>query len=60
MLAAMNIPPMNWNTFKIHEKEVGPAIEDIARKSCEEAALEERHATIQNEEKINALCCKFE
>ena len=48
MLSYGDIPQMNWNCFKVHEKEVGPAIENVARRSCEEAALEERQQTIQN------------
>ena len=36
-LAAMNIAPMHWKTFKNHEKEVGACAEKMSLESCKQA-----------------------
>ncbi|XP_076664951.1 uncharacterized protein LOC143367212 [Andrena cerasifolii] len=46
--ACLNIPCFNYNTCKVYEKEVGKAAEQVAKKSCEDAAAVERMLTIQN------------
>lgn len=38
----MNIPPIDWSTYKKYEDEVGSAAEITAKKSCEDAAEIER------------------
>lgn len=55
VLAALNIPQMYWSTYKIHEKEVGKVIEEMATESCTRATLEERQLTIQNVDKVKKL-----
>ena len=52
ILACMNIPTINSNTFKQREREVGQAVEAIARKSCEEATQ-----LIRNELMTNTTEC---
>ncbi|KAK0071986.1 hypothetical protein PV326_000579, partial [Microctonus aethiopoides] len=44
-LAALNMPAMNWKTFKLHEKEVGQYLENMAIESCKTATLEEKRLT---------------
>ena len=34
LLTSINIPPISQSTFKAREREVGPAIEEIANASC--------------------------
>ena len=54
-LAAVNIPPLYWTTFKTHEKEISNAVQDMTYESCKEAIEEERQLTIQNYEKVKQL-----
>lgn len=49
------MPPMSWDTYKRHEKEVGAAVEAIAYDSCLKAAQEGRDLTIENQDKIKKL-----
>jgi len=51
----MNVPQMTWRTYKNHEQEIGPVVEEMARNSCQKAAVEEKNLTITNLEKIQAL-----
>ncbi|KAJ7388264.1 hypothetical protein OS493_038886, partial [Desmophyllum pertusum] len=37
LLTSINLPAIGQNTLKAREREVGPAIEKVARKSCEDA-----------------------
>ncbi|CAH1114723.1 unnamed protein product [Psylliodes chrysocephalus] len=39
-LAVMNVPTISWSLYKRYEREIGPAIEETAKKSC--SAAEER------------------
>ena len=39
MLTSINLPPVGQNTLKAREREVGPVIEAVAKKSCT-AAIE--------------------
>ncbi|GAB1863196.1 Mutator-like transposase domain-containing protein [Camponotus japonicus] len=55
LLASLNIPPMKWDCYKRHEKEICPIIEKVAQECCEAAAMEERESTITNLEKIKKL-----
>ena len=38
----LNIPPVHGDTLKAREREIGPAIEDIASTSCERMLEEEK------------------
>lgn len=42
LLTSLNLPAVNEKTMKSREREVGPAIETIAKKSCEEALKAEK------------------
>ncbi|KAK0074947.1 hypothetical protein PV326_012038, partial [Microctonus aethiopoides] len=53
--AVMNMPPLHWKTFKIHEKEVGLCIEKMAEESCKEATLAEKRLTINNLQEMKKL-----
>ena len=37
LLASINLPPVGQNTLRVKEREICPAIESVAKKSCEEA-----------------------
>lgn len=57
VLAAMNIPEINWHTYQTHEKEVIAGVETSAQKSCLAAAQEERRLTIQKVDELK-FCCE--
>lgn len=42
-----NMPVMNNQLFKTHEKEVGAVVEAMAKESCKKAILEEKKLTIE-------------
>ena len=52
LLACLNMPNINYSTYKRYEAEVGNCIENLAKKSCEEATELERQLTIQNLENL--------
>jgi len=52
LLAALNIPQVNWHTYQTHETEVRKIVEKLANDNCLSAALEERNLTIVNSEKM--------
>ena len=54
-LAAMNMAPMHWKTFKSHEKEVGACAERMSSESCKQAILEEKRLNIKNLDIIEKL-----
>lgn len=37
LFTSINLPPVSKNILKVREREIGPAIESVAKKSCEEA-----------------------
>lgn len=37
LLSSINLPAIGQNTLKVREREIGPAIEKVAMKSCEQA-----------------------
>ncbi|KAK0071301.1 hypothetical protein PV325_013149 [Microctonus aethiopoides] len=45
-LAVMNIPPISWSLYKRYEREIGPAIIEVAKESCRRSAEEERHLIV--------------
>lgn len=51
-LTTMNIPPICFKTYKRYENEVGHAMEQLAKRSCEEAAAIERKLTMENALKL--------
>ena len=55
LLKTMDIPGMSPNTFKIHERVVGPVIEHVAKETCAEAVLLEKIATIENIEELKKM-----
>jgi len=55
LLAALNIPQVNWHTYQTHETEVRKIVEKLANDNCLSAALEERNLTIVNSEKMKNL-----
>ena len=46
ILTSMNIPPIADSTLSRRSHEAGPAIETVARRSCEEAMEAERQAEL--------------
>lgn len=45
LITTMNIPSIHPTTLKRYEELVGPAIEEVAQKSCVDAALLEKVLT---------------
>ncbi|XP_044594882.1 uncharacterized protein LOC123272249 [Cotesia glomerata] len=56
VLACANLPNISSALYKRYEREVGPAIEAVAKESCKSAAEEERGLVIK---KIDELCKKL-
>lgn len=46
LITTMNVPALNTVTLKRYEELVGPAIEEVARRSCCDAALLEKKLTL--------------
>ena len=46
LLSCLNIPSVNHVTFKAREREVGKAVESVAKASCMESCIEERKIAI--------------
>ena len=55
LLSGLNIPQYNWQSYKIHEVEVGLAGKKLARESCIRAVAEERRLTLENIDKIEKM-----
>lgn len=53
-LTSLNIPSVDFKTFRKYEYEMGTAIEEVAKESCERAKVE-REMTIQNSDNIQQL-----
>ena len=47
LLCTLNMPSMNPVTFKSRENEIGHVVEQVTKKSCKTAMLEERNAAIK-------------
>ena len=47
ILTTMNIPNISRSTFKRREREVGLAVEQVAKKSCVEAVTQEKQMEIE-------------
>jgi hypothetical protein len=46
ILSTMNIPTISRASFKKREREVGPVIEDVAKKSCEDVTIIEKNSAV--------------
>ncbi|XP_024941318.1 uncharacterized protein LOC112494426 [Cephus cinctus] len=55
LLSCLNIPTIDFKTFKRYEQEVGQATESIVKGSCQNAAHLERQLTVENAENIEQL-----
>ncbi|KAK0170551.1 hypothetical protein PV328_008388 [Microctonus aethiopoides] len=55
LLAEINIPELNWHTYKTYEMEVAKKVEYVARENCMAAAIQERKLTIENAAKLKDL-----
>ncbi|KYN05243.1 hypothetical protein ALC62_03847 [Cyphomyrmex costatus] len=55
ILSCLNIPIIDFKTFKRYEQEVGQATENIAKESCQNAADLEWQLTLENVENIQQL-----
>lgn len=55
LLKTIGLPGVNDKTFKVHERLVGPVIEEVARESCIEAVTVEKELTEKNVEDLK-LC----
>ncbi|XP_066596884.1 uncharacterized protein [Prorops nasuta] len=53
VLACLNIPVISKDLFKRYEREVGPAIEAVAKESCQLACDEERQLVIKEIDKLS-------
>lgn len=51
----MDIPPINPQVFKKHERIIGSIIEYVANESCSEAAETERALKLENIEKLKKM-----
>ena len=47
-LATMDVPPISLKSLNVREREIGPAVEKLAKSSCEHACSEERQLTISS------------
>lgn len=55
ILAALNIPSIDFKTFQTYESEISTAVEKVARESCEKWAKIEKELTIKNSDKLLKL-----
>ena len=51
-LSIFGLPVATNNTFKLHERIIGPFIEEVAKESCIEAVLIEKELTEANLENL--------
>lgn len=65
LLATTNIPGLTNNTFKHREREVGLAVEKVAKKSCKQVINDEKIIALSNgiqsdENKVLSVACSFD
>ena len=65
ILTTMNIPAISRSTFKRREREVGLAVEKVAKKSCIDVVTKEREMEIENgavadENGLIGLACSYD
>lgn len=51
-ISTINIPTINSQLYKTHERIIGPIIENVAKESCLEAAFLEREATLHDADEL--------
>ena len=52
-LAGINIPTASWKSIKNREREMGTAVERVAKMSCKDACSQERSLTLQESTQHN-------
>lgn len=55
LFGVMDIPVINEQLLKHHERLIGPVVEIVAKESCCEATAMERALTIENIESLKKL-----
>ena len=60
LLTSINIPPVNQSTFKAREREVGPAIEKVAKASCKEAMEVEKEFWRNETEEVVSIGASYD
>lgn len=65
ILTTMNIPPISRNTFKRREREVGLAVEQVAKRSCLNVVMKERDieikkGAVEDENGLIGLACSYD
>lgn len=60
LLTSINIPSVGQNTFKAREREVGPAIEEVAKASCEEAMEAEKECWRRETEEVVSIGASYD
>ena len=60
LLTSINIPPVSQSTFKAREREVGPAIEELAKASCEEAMEVEKECWRKEAEEVVSIGASYD
>lgn len=48
----MDLPLTSSSTYKMHERIIGPAIEEVAKESCIQAVIIEKELTEKNLENL--------
>lgn len=60
LLTSINIPPVSQSTFKAREREVGPAIEEVAKTSCKEAMEVEKEFWRKETEEVVSIGASYD
>lgn len=59
LLTSINLPPVGENMLKTREREVGPAMESVAKKSCAEAIDAEKKCWIDGRQELESDTVKI-
>ena len=60
LLTSINIPPVSQSTFKAREREVGPAIEEVAKALCKEAMEVEKEFWRNETEEVVSIGASYD
>lgn len=60
LLTSINKPPVSQSTFKAREREVGPAIKEAAKASCEEAMEVEKECWRKETEEVVSIGASYD
>jgi len=60
LLTSINTPPVSQSTFKAREREVGPAIKEAAKASCEEAMEVEKECWRKETEEVVSIGASYD